>query len=980
MQLRGGILFLIICCLSSDAIRALDLGQAHRSYSRTIWTQKDGLPQDAIGAIVQTSDGYLWLGTEEGLARFDGYSFTIFNKDAGNLPSNSITALATGTDGTLWIGTANGLTSYKDNRFQSYSTADGLADNAITDLHVGHAGRLWILAGGALSRFDGAKITLVAASKDISVAPRAICEDGQGVMWVAGSGGLARLVEQRFVTKIGIEALRGNLVTRLVADRQGNLWLGGASGLIKYATNGTIRRYGVRDGLPDLHIRGMKIDRQGVLWVGTSSGLVRLMGDRFLKLPGPEGREQELVRCVYDDLEGNLWVGKLNGLERLRNNLFTTYGKVDGLAGDDPTRLYQDHSGRFWVGFGNNGLMVSSAGLQGLRSIRGFPSKEIFSIRETHDGELLIGTRDGLVRFRGSRFVTYTPADELNRRVVFDALEDSVGRTWLALPSGIGELEKEGKLHIIAQGGFQNLGWAISLLEGHDGELWAGTYGKGIWRIKGEEKRLFTTADGLSSNQIRSLYEDREGILWIATLGGGLNAFHAGYFRHFAAKDGLISDNVSEIVDDGESLWLGTTRGICRLYKHELLAFWDKKISSVRVTTYGVDDGLRSAQCAPGYVNANASRTGDGRLWFPTSLGLSTIDPNVGQVQEPAPIPRLIGVTVDGKTVRVASRVLLEPGTETLRLRYVAIHLGAPERVQYARKLEGVDPDWVFEGRSREVDYNTLRPGKYRFLLRAELPDGGPARETEYTFEQLPQFYERLWFRLLCAAAFITAIGAAYLVRIRQLRYRFALILEERARLARDIHDTLAQGFIGISSQLEAVSAAMNEDLSRAQQYLDVACKMVRHSITEARRSVFELRASELEGKDLAAALQSGAEAWTAGCGLTVDVDVAGVRRPLPDRVEQQLLRIAQEAITNVLKHAGATEIKISLSMDSDKVSLRISDNGQGFHYDNVFSSAAGHFGLIGMRERAEQLDGELRLTSRPGEGTEIEVMVPLLQ
>jgi signal transduction histidine kinase/ligand-binding sensor domain-containing protein len=917
------------------------------------------------------------LGTEEGLARFDGYSFTIFSKDTGNLPSNFITALAASSDGSLWIGTASGLARYKDDQFHVYSTADGLPDNVISDLHADHAGQLWILAGGALSRFDGKKIKLAAASQDVPVAPRAICEDRHGVLWAAGSGGLAQFIGGKFVPKITVDAVRGNLITRLVADHDDNLWLGGAGGLIQYAANGAVRHYGIREGLPDSHIRALSVDRQGLLWVGTSSGLVRLAKGRFSRLAGPEGRGTDLVRYIYDDSEGNLWVGNVNGLVRFRDNLFTTYGKGEGLAGDDPTTLYQDHRGRIWAGFRNNGLMLLSPPQQSFRSLPGFPSEEIFSIREARGGELLVGTRAGLVRVNGSRFTTYRPPDELGRQVVFDALADSAGHLWLALPAGVGEL-KEGKLRIIVPGGLQNSSWVVSLLEGHDGELWAGTYGKGIWHIQGSNARLFTTADGLSSNQIRSLYQDSEGTLWIATLGGGLNAYRHGRFTHVTANDGLVSDNVSEIVDDDESLWLGTTRGICRVSKRELQAYWDKRISVIRVTNFGIDDGLRSAQCAPGYVNAGASRTADGRLWFPTSLGLSVIDPHIVQRREAAPMPRLVGLTADGKAVRISRRVSLQPDTETVHLRYIAIHLGAPERVQYSHKLEGVDPDWVLAGRRREVDYNTLRPGRYRFLLRAELPSGSPPTEAVYTLEQLPQFYETLWFQASCVAALIAVIWGAYLLRIRQLRNRFSLILEERARLAREIHDTLAQGFIGISSQLEAVSGAMNEDLGRAQQYLDVACKMVRHSITEARRSVFELRSSELEGKDLAAALQSGAAMWTAGSGVTTDVTVAGSPRTLPDPIEQQLLRIAQEAITNVLKHAGASEIKVRLHINPDKVCLRIEDDGQGFDQGNVFSSSAGHFGLIGMRERAEQIDGQLHLTSRPGEGTEIEVTVPL--
>jgi signal transduction histidine kinase len=283
----------------------------------------------------------------------------------------------------------------------------------------------------------------------------------------------------------------------------------------------------------------------------------------------------------------------------------------------------------------------------------------------------------------------------------------------------------------------------------------------------------------------------------------------------------------------------------------------------------------------------------------------------------------------------------------------------------------------VRAGNRRVSDYNSLPHGKYRFVVRAQLP-GGPATEKAYDFEVLPSFYETTWFRLVAAALVLMAGWAIYQFRLRQIRYRFSLVLEERARLAREIHDTLAQGFVGISSQLDAVAMAMPEGGGKARQFLELARKMARHSLTEARRSVMDLRASVLEGRDLAAALNSGAQMWAAGSGVEVEVDISGERRSLPEEMEQHLLRIAQEAVTNVLKHSGATKVWVKLHTEARKLYLRIADNGKGFEQQEAFSAVGGHFGLIGMRERAEQMGGELRLASHPGEGTELEITVPL--
>jgi two-component sensor histidine kinase len=312
-----------------------------------------------------------------------------------------------------------------------------------------------------------------------------------------------------------------------------------------------------------------------------------------------------------------------------------------------------------------------------------------------------------------------------------------------------------------------------------------------------------------------------------------------------------------------------------------------------------------------------------------------------------------------------------------LQVRYTALHFSAPELVQYWYKLEGLDRDWVRAGKRRLINYNSLSYGSYRFVVRAQVP-GAPPAEASYAFVLLPYFYETAWFRVLGVALLGGLVWLGFRVRVRQIGSRFALVLEERARLAREIHDTLAQGFVGISSQLDAVAMSMPEDDSPARQYLQMARRMARHSLTEARRSMMDLRASVLEDRDLAAALEAGARAWTAGQPVEVSVEAMGESRPLPQETEQQLLRIAQEAVANVMKHANASRIGIKLEREPKSLRLRIVDNGRGFEERDAFAAHEGHFGLLGMRERAERLGGGLHLASRLGEGTEVEVSVPL--
>ena len=968
--------------LGSAQLFALNPRKALTQYTRTTWTQADGLPQDTIRAITQTHDGYLWLGTDEGLARFDGYDFVIYTKNDGALPSNSITALWAGQSGALWIGTPNGLARYVNRQFTTFTTKDGLPDNSITSLVEDHTGVLWIAAGVSLCRFENGKFSTYPSDR---LAPldvvREVYEDRSHQLWVAGLGGVVKRTGDGFSPVLGPKETDGIFITSMLKDRNNGFWIAGSKGLILRKPDGTLRRFDSHDGLPDNLVRALWEDSAGNLWAGTNGGLSRLENGRFVS-PALGGEDERgWVRCLFEDREGNLWVGMNSGLDRLRDDRFTTYGRSEGLPSDEPIAVHQDAKGQIWVGYHDAGLIAFlPGGFHAYTTRDGLASNEIFGIRESHDGDLLIATRSGLSRMHEGRFNNSVVNDPLGRTIVFDILEDSRGRLLVATPSGVNELIGRTSRNVIPGGPVVNE-FPVVLSEGSDGSLWAGTYGSGLWQIKdaNSKPRLYTTADGLGSDQIRSLYRDSEGTLWIGTFGGGLNSLRNGAFSRFTTRDGLLSDNISHVEDDGRgNLWLSTTRGICRVAKQQLRDFAAGRIKVLTPEVFGVEDGLRSAQAAPGFpTGGGGARTSDGRLWFPTSRGLATIDPNAPVQGARTPLAQLIEIAADGQQVDFSRFEKLKPGIGHIQFRYTGIYLSAPERVRYAYKLEGLDRDWIPAAGRRLVNYNTLPHGRYRFAVMASLPGQG-SNESSFSFEVLPHFYETAWFVWLCVASFLAAIYGLYQLRLTQIRSRFSLVLDERVRLAREIHDTLAQGFVGISSQLDALALKLNGDLGVVRQHLDLARKMARHSLTEARRSVMDLRTSALEDHDLPSALTTAAREWAAGSPVQVQVEVSGNGYKLSEDVEQHLLRIAQEAVTNALKHAGARMIRVELAVEDRKLRLRVKDDGRGFEPSRAFSVIGGHFGILGMRERAERLGGELDLSSQLGLGTQVEVTVPL--
>lgn len=953
---------------------ALDPRTALTQYSVNLWTEEHGLPQNTIRAITQTKDGYLWVATDEGLSRFDGYDFVNYSQDNGDLPSNSVTSLAAGLDGSLWIGTVAGLTQWKDRRFHTFRQKDGLPSDSVKYLLVDHTGTLWIVAGENLIRFDGARFTDYMRSLGMPSTPvRAVLEDTNHNLYIDCFNNLMKLQHGMLSSVTRSTVAEGEFPRGFYVDHRGHIWTVTRNALILNKKRGGARSYNPQDGLPVSFTRSALMeDHDGNLWVGTDRGIGRVEGNSFKIAENTRGA----VRSIYEDREGDVWVGSSNGLNRFRDDLFTVYGKQEGLPSDEPYTVYQDRNGRIWAGFRNGGLALISGDARHPIEIRdGMPKGGVFSIRETSGGKLLFSGRDGLTQYINGKFTVFLPRwDPRGDTTVFDALEDSSGRLWLGTRGGLEEVEGN-NVRLAAPGGALQEEEIIVLAEGGDRSIWAGSFGRGLWHVAGGQRRLYTTADGLGSNQIRALYRDSDGTLWVGTLGGGLSAWRGGRFVSYGVRNGLLSDSVSNITDDGISLWLSTTRGICRVFKKELRELAEHKIQFLHPENYGIADGLRSAQCVS-TLGIGGGRHKDGSLWFVTSDGIAVY--GLGR-PGPAPLPpalHVLEMSVNDRQLDWRSTPQIPPGEARLQIRYTGIHLRAPERITYSYRLEGLDKDWIRADNRRVANYSGLGHGHYRFIVRAALPGGAPT-ERSYAFDLLPHFYEMLWFRLACVLASIAFIGLLYRLRERHVRGRFAFVLQERARLAREVHDTSTQAFAGISAQLDCVARCMDEGRP-ARSHLDLARRMARHSMTEARRSLMDLRTSALDNLDLASAIESGIREWTSVSNLEVTYHTDGSKGVVSENIAHHTFRIAQEAVRNVVKHSGASKIEMGLRIDSSELNLTIADDGRGFEQDSAFVTQNGNFGLIGMRERAQQIGGQLMLCSSPQSGTRLTLTVPL--
>lgn len=1009
--------FAAILALGLVAVRdralALDPHKTFTQLTRTVWTQADGLPQDSIRAIAQTRDGYLWVGTNEGLVRFDGYEFVTYTKANGALQSNLVTTLTVAQDGTLWIGTSEGVVRFSRGKFEILAGDAAPPEGPVNSLVEDHTGAIWIVTGGTLSRFADGRFREFTEQELLPVeSARVVYEDPEGQLLVGGVNGMIRWTGSRFAEVTGLGSSPDRIVTHLLKTRAG-LWWSDGKGLALAQPDGALRRFTVEDGLPSSRVVSILEDAEGTMWAGTYRGLARLENGRFVMPPSSDEQDRDLVWSLFEDRQGDLWAGTQSALMRFRDDPFTTFGRPEGLPSDEATAVHQDSSGRIWIGYRNGGLGRFPPDPSGpITTAHGLAGNEVFGIRDARNGDLLIATSGGLSRMHQGRFVNYMVPDPAGRTSVYDALEDRLGTLWAATSSGVYRYV-QGSWEAAIPADSNPANYVVTLTEGEDGSLWAGTLLTGLWRLReaggaAVRPRLFTTQDGLGSNRIRSFSWDPDGTLWIGTFGGGLTSFAGGQFFAYGTGDGLLSDNVSDVTDDGlGSLWLSTARGVCRVSKSDLREVRSGARDQLTPQNFGTGEGLRSPQIASAFpAGGGGTRSHDGVLWFPTRRGVATINPGkaaghmathsvhpaTSLATQPgeSPLPRptgsghpeqlpilhLSGIRADGEAISLEQAARLRPGTARVSFRFVGIYLRAPERVRYSYKLEGLDEAWIpAEGR-RLATYNTLPHGDYRFLVRATLPGGG-STEAQLAFAVLPHFYETGWF-LLAASLFLAGIVyGGYRYRLAQVHSRFAAVVEERARLAREIHDTLAQAFVGISHQLDALAGKLGEP-EAARTHLDLARRMTRHSLTEARRSVLDLRTAELEEQDLPAALASSAPRWLAGSGVRLSLELAALKRPLPADLEQHLLRIVQEAVTNTVKHAQAECITIQLAVLAGRLHLCISDDGRGFQPPGRFQGSDGHFGIVGMRERTERFGGSFRLDSEAGQGTRVEVTIPM--
>jgi diguanylate cyclase (GGDEF)-like protein len=798
-QWRTSVLILVTLALPAP-VAALDPAKAITQFIHTVWQARDGLPQNTITAIAQTPDGYLWLGTREGLARFDGVRFTVYtNENTPALAQSQILSLHADRDGRLWIGTwGGGLTRLQAGTFTRFASEHGLPNELVGVVNQDRQGNIWVgTDGGGLARLDGERFTVIPPSEALGKQVRAIVEAPDG-LWVGSEAGLAHVSPSGSIKSYTeAQGLTHRSIRSLLLSRDGVLWIGTDHGADRLV-GGAFQHFPEAEVLSHDLVLALEEDRDGSIWIGTDArGLKRWRNGRVDTFTSREGLSNDSVYSLFEDREGSIWVGtNLGGLNRLREGPITPYGRREGLSHDYMRAIFEDREGNLWIGTEGGGVnRLRDGSITTFTTKDGLSNDTVFSIIQSRDGAMWFGTDSGLTRLKEGRLESITRPTPYANFAVLSLLEDRDGTIWLGTYANGIIRYRDGKFTTLGRKDGLSHETVNVMHQDRSGTIWIGTRGGGLNRYAGDGTlTVFTRAQGLSDDLVFAIHETAEGALWLGTYGGGLTRLKDGRFAAVKRQHGLHDDVVHRIIDDGKGrYWMSTNRGIFNVTRAELDEVADGTRSALRSRIFGPGDGMRNAECNGGASSGTMTRAG--RIWFPTIEGIVAID--VGRAVEAgaAPPPVIIeDIIVDDRLTARGDTLSLAPEAQTLVVNFTATSLARPAQVRFRYRMEGLESEWVAAGTRRTAYYSKLPPGTYRFVVAASNADGEWGESgTGFAVSVAPHWYETSWFLALVAVALVAAGPRLLRVRIRRFATRQRELERTIAERTADLHTANAR-------------------------------------------------------------------------------------------------------------------------------------------------------------------------------------------
>jgi ligand-binding sensor domain-containing protein/signal transduction histidine kinase len=949
-------------------------------YSRRVWQSSEGLPEDFTQAFAQTPDGYLWVGTSGGLARFDGVRFAVFNSsNEAAFGDDSVYSLLTTRDGTLWAGTdGGGLIRYQHGTFRAFGAAQGLTNPFVRVLFEDRAGRLWVGTDRGLFRLDGDRLQRVDDRDGVpSMGVHAICEDREGRLLVGGVGLL--ILNGAHVTHYSsTESRADNSIRTIRESRDGAVWIGTIAGLRRI--NGGIRSdpFTAPKLVDDTNISVLWESQSGHVWVGTyGRGLMRSGNGRVITMSAPVSIPHNNVLAVFEDAEQNVWVGTQGGMLRLQPGAANTVMPMDGAPLSINT-IYQDPRGPVFVSALDGRLFqVERHTLVPVDlppTVDGLVVRNVF---RDSAGRLWIGTDgQGIARIDGSTVLRFTMKEGLVNDFVRAFCEDRQGGVWIGTDGGL-SYWRNGIFTSFTPATGLIYNSIRALLVDQDDSVWVATE-RGLTRLRSGVFVHDPLLEPLRGTKVWALYQDDDRGLWIGTQGAGLFLLKSGRLTQFTADHGLPSNKIHFVGEDRVgNLWLSGPSGVVSVARRDLESRPPHASRDVPMRLYDTTEGLDTNRLRGGVQPAGAI-TKTGEIWLPGTKGAVIIVPD--EPERPHRLPVVIEQAVaSGPPIPFPTALDLPPGEGKLEIQYTSLRLAAPERLRFRYWMEGFERDWTAAGQRRVAYYTNLPAGEYTFHVVAyDMNAPENATEKVLAIRLRPYLYQTSWFIVLCGLIATTAGFGAYRLHVRNIRRQFAAVLEERNRLAREMHDTLIQGCVGVSTLLEAASQAKDVSPELGHDLVDRARVEVRAAVDEARLAVWNLRHGSSNGDRFVPVVSQLAHRIGLDAGVDVEVKVSGTPVAVGGETERSLILLIREALQNAIRHAAPRHLWVSLRFEPGELHLAIKDNGAGFDSSIDQSERSQHYGLVGMRERVEQLGGEFDIMSAQGEGTQVRLRIPL--
>jgi signal transduction histidine kinase/ligand-binding sensor domain-containing protein len=986
------ILLLIVTVISPFA-------HGSSNYFAHLWQTEDGLPQNAVTSITQTRDGYLWIGTYGGLARFDGVRFTRF--DPGSYPqlkSSRVTSLFEDRDEFLWIGHETGeVVRFKQGRFQEMAVPTGLRGKKIVAICEDESNAIWIVSDeGLMSRLrDGLLLVPPAGTASGLLC---VANDAAGHIWMARHGALSRLQKGKLVPVVLNESGSEPYIQGICASQDGGLWI---------SLDGQIRKWKANHWSQDLGeapwgLRGvtrMIETREGSLAVGTIDSGLDIINSQggVLHFNQTNSLPQNWVRALCEDHEGNLWVASgSGGLVALRAGKVATISPPEGWQGRAALSVTAAHDGSLWVSTEGAGVyQLSNDQWRHYGQNKGLANQFAWSVAEDSQGRLWAGTWGGGIFLKQADQFVRPPGLEQNIVPMTTLFHGQNGVTWIGTATGLLRYDG-GKVSSYGEQEGLELADVRALTQGRDGTIWFAMTGGGLGRLRDGSLKQFRKADGLSSDFLQALRMDPDGTLWIGTSGGGLNRMRGEHFAPITRTNGLADDVICDIEDDERGyFWMSSHNGIMRVSKAELNACADGRTNWVDCLTYGKGEGLPTLECSGGLQPAGC-KTADGRLWFTTSKGLVVVDPaDVKKNQLPPPVV-IEEMIVDGRPLpqsqRPGAALQIPPGRHRFEFHFTGLSFTVPEKVRFKHRLDGLEQEWSDSDSKRSADYSYIAPGDYTFRVMACNNDGvWNDAEASLRFKVLPQFWQTWWFRALYVLSGIAVVAAIAIFTMRRRLERKLERLEhqraverERARIAKDIHDDLGASLTRIS--MLSQSARSELDHSRAASDLDRIYDTARELTRAMDEIVWAVNPQHDSLDSLATYLGKFAQDFLAAAHIKcrLDVPMQLPAWPLTAEMRHNLFLAFKEALNNAVKHSHTSEVRISLTITGIGFTLQLEDKGCGFTPETAGNSSrdparvSSGYGLVNMRRRLAEIGGHCEIQSTAGAGTRVAFVVPV--